>query len=258
MTCGAVQTPANEGVQAPGSGAGTPATGPSSGAGAAPARDGRAGGPPAPDGGGPTQAERAGHVEEMRRLALQYDVPLLATHAFRSAAQADGLGGGSGDKKRMKAIMKQARPARPRLRTPADRAPTTGGEPVPHPRPACMQVSSLATSLPAHWESSVHVAVDADRFDVLRALILPDRDTPYAYGAFTFDIYFPPTFPSTPPKVGRPSPHTPPLHCSDAVSPAVPALQLHARPRRACMQRPAAPVRMRHLRHARLRACART
>lgn len=64
-----------------------------------------------------------------------------------------------------------------------------------------MQVSSLATSLPTHWASSVHVAVDADRFDVLRALILPDSSTPYAFGAFLFDIYFPPMFPAKPPQV---------------------------------------------------------
>lgn len=71
-----------------------------------------------------------------------------------------------------------------------------------HPdSPAQLQVSSLATSLPAHWESSVHVAVDAERFDVLRALILPDSGTPYAFGAFTFDIYFPPGYPTHPPKV---------------------------------------------------------
>eukprot|EP00892_Ulva_mutabilis_P011670 jgi/Ulvmu1/8876/UM049_0058.1 len=114
-------------------------------------------------------AARAAHVAELKRLALLYDVPLLETHALRAEAQRHGIGGASGDKQRMKTIMKQ--------------------------------VSSLATSLPAHWESSVHVAVDAERFDVLRALILPDSDTPYAFGAFIFDIFFPPSFPNAPPMV---------------------------------------------------------
>eukprot|EP00955_Chlamydomonas_euryale_P040078 351585-Chlamydomonas_euryale.AAC.15 len=37
--------------------------------------------------------------------------------------------------------------------------------------------------------------------DVLRALILPAPDTPYAFGAFVFDILLPPDYPNHPPQV---------------------------------------------------------
>ena len=64
------------------------------------------------------------------------------------------------------------------------------------------QVSSLNT-LPAHWASSVHVAVDSQRLDLLRVLILPDGDTPYGNGAFLFDALLPASYPDAPPKVRR-------------------------------------------------------
>ena len=63
------------------------------------------------------------------------------------------------------------------------------------------EVSSFSTCLPVTWESSVHVAVDEDRLDLLRILILPGQDTPYANGAFVFDAYLPPDYPNSHPKV---------------------------------------------------------
>lgn len=63
------------------------------------------------------------------------------------------------------------------------------------------QVSSLKSDLPALWASSVHVAMDTSRLDLLRVLILPGQDTPYANGAFLFDILLPEHNPSVPPKV---------------------------------------------------------
>eukprot|EP00899_Mesostigma_viride_P009709 jgi/Mesvir1/1873/Mv22908-RA.1 len=63
------------------------------------------------------------------------------------------------------------------------------------------EISSLSTSLPLAYESSVHVRMDDDRMDVLRALILPPSDTPYGGGAFLFDILLPPDYPQVPPKV---------------------------------------------------------
>lgn len=65
----------------------------------------------------------------------------------------------------------------------------------------CVQLTSLSGSLPAHFESSVHVAVATERIDMARVLILAGPDTPYAYGAFVFDVFFPATFPNHPPKV---------------------------------------------------------
>lgn len=61
-------------------------------------------------------ADIAAHEASLRRLALLYDMPLLAQHAFRDAAKRDGVGGGSGDKQRMKTIMKQVRHPSPALR----------------------------------------------------------------------------------------------------------------------------------------------
>jgi len=63
------------------------------------------------------------------------------------------------------------------------------------------EVSSLASALPLHWDSSIHVVVDEKRFDVLRVLIFPDQATPYANGAFEFDVFLPPGYPGQPPKV---------------------------------------------------------
>lgn len=51
------------------------------------------------------------------------------------------------------------------------------------------------------WDSSILVAVDNNRMDALRAVIFPPASTPYASGAFFFDILIPPDYPSTPPKV---------------------------------------------------------
>lgn len=63
------------------------------------------------------------------------------------------------------------------------------------------ELGSLSTSLPLAWDSSILLAVHADRLDVLRALLLPHPDTPYGGGAFCFDILLPPEYPDKPPKV---------------------------------------------------------
>lgn len=63
------------------------------------------------------------------------------------------------------------------------------------------EISSLSNSLPVEADSSILTRVDNDRPDVLKVLIFPSLDTPYALGAFEFDVYLPPEFPSKPPKV---------------------------------------------------------
>ena len=63
------------------------------------------------------------------------------------------------------------------------------------------ELATLATSLPVTWDSSILLAVDEERVDVLRALLLPAGDTPYAHGAFEFDILLPQDYPNSPPKV---------------------------------------------------------
>ncbi|GLJ19624.1 hypothetical protein SUGI_0355200 [Cryptomeria japonica] len=63
------------------------------------------------------------------------------------------------------------------------------------------EIASLATNLPLEWESSIHVRVDPVRMDLLKALIVGPKGTPYQNGIFIFDIYLPPDYPQLPPKV---------------------------------------------------------
>jgi hypothetical protein len=54
------------------------------------------------------------------------------------------------------------------------------------------EIALLATTLPLEWESSIHLCVDDQRLDVLRALIIGPHATPYQNGIFLFDIFLPP------------------------------------------------------------------
>jgi ubiquitin-protein ligase len=62
-------------------------------------------------------------------------------------------------------------------------------------------VTALEANMPIAWHSSVHVAVDEERPDMMRVLILPDQETPYANGAYVFDMFLPAEFPDKPPLV---------------------------------------------------------
>ena len=50
-------------------------------------------------------------------------------------------------------------------------------------------MATLSGQLPLSWQSCVCVGVDEERMDVLRAVIFAPPDTPYACGAFAFDIH---------------------------------------------------------------------
>ncbi|KAF4678364.1 ubiquitin-conjugating enzyme E2 Ze [Perkinsus chesapeaki] len=63
------------------------------------------------------------------------------------------------------------------------------------------ELGCLATSLPLHPESSIFVAYDDRRTDLLRALITGPADTPYENGCFVFDIRVPSNYPRSPPNV---------------------------------------------------------
>eukprot|EP01042_Synura_sphagnicola_P001216 gene1216-1379_t len=56
-------------------------------------------------------------------------------------------------------------------------------------------------SLPCSWSSSVWMRCCTDRMDAIRFVISGPRDTPYSNGLFVFDAWFPPEYPSSPPKV---------------------------------------------------------
>ncbi len=43
------------------------------------------------------------------------------------------------------------------------------------------EMGTLSTSLPLSFDSSILLAVDEQRLDVLRAAFLPPPDTPYAW-----------------------------------------------------------------------------
>jgi len=63
------------------------------------------------------------------------------------------------------------------------------------------ELGSLATSLPLHEGSSVFLRYDPDQMNLMKALITGPEDTPYSGGCFEFDIFFPNSFPTSPPKV---------------------------------------------------------
>jgi len=60
---------------------------------------------------------------------------------------------------------------------------------------------SISTSLPLTYSSSVFVRIDEQHMDVMKVLITGPDDTPYSDGCFLFDIYFPTTYPNSPPQV---------------------------------------------------------
>jgi baculoviral IAP repeat-containing protein 6 len=61
--------------------------------------------------------------------------------------------------------------------------------------------ADLSQSLPLTPSSAVWARVHADRMDCLQMIISGPEDTPYSGGLFLFDVFFPPTYPTTSPKV---------------------------------------------------------
>lgn len=63
------------------------------------------------------------------------------------------------------------------------------------------EISTLPGQLPVAYQSSILLAIDEDRIDVIRALIFAPPGTPYAHGTFLFDILLPASYPEQPPLV---------------------------------------------------------
>lgn len=68
--------------------------------------------------------------------------------------------------------------------------------------------SELAERIHKEWEileknlpSSIFVRASAERIDLMRAVIIGLEGTPYCHGLFFFDIFFPTTYPVTPPLI---------------------------------------------------------
>jgi len=63
------------------------------------------------------------------------------------------------------------------------------------------ELRTLKRMLPLHFGSTIVVRMDETRPQMLKAVIAAPTQTPYDSGCFEFDIYVPPGYPSTPPKV---------------------------------------------------------
>jgi len=63
------------------------------------------------------------------------------------------------------------------------------------------EFADLSKSLPLHPDSSVFMRVKESDMSLAQVLIFGPTDTPYARGAFLFDVQFPANYPSVPPHV---------------------------------------------------------
>jgi len=63
------------------------------------------------------------------------------------------------------------------------------------------EFSDLSKSLPISGDSSVFMRVHSSKMGFAQMLIIAPEGTPYAHGCFLFDVYFPQSYPNTPPKV---------------------------------------------------------
>ena len=63
------------------------------------------------------------------------------------------------------------------------------------------ELPSLKNNLPLSWSSSIFVRFDPNNINCLKCLIVGPEKTPYMNGIFEFDVFFPDTYPNSPPKV---------------------------------------------------------
>lgn len=63
------------------------------------------------------------------------------------------------------------------------------------------ELAILTTNLPTAWDTSIFLRVDDERVDLIKALIVGPKDTPYENGCFIFDIFLPHSYNQTSPLV---------------------------------------------------------
>ena len=63
------------------------------------------------------------------------------------------------------------------------------------------ELADLSTALPTDHTNAIFVRVDKERVDLMKALVMGAEGTPYAHGAFEFDIYCNQNYPKDPPKM---------------------------------------------------------
>ena len=68
-------------------------------------------------------------------------------------------------------------------------------------RRALKEVMNISNNLPISKDSSIYFRYDPGNMSIMKFLIIPNIDTPYAYGCFEFDMYLPSDFPNSPPHV---------------------------------------------------------
>ena len=63
------------------------------------------------------------------------------------------------------------------------------------------EIADLTNSLPMEHTSSIFCRVDKSRVDYMKCCIMGAAGTPYAHGAFIYDVFFDNNYPDQPPKV---------------------------------------------------------
>jgi len=63
------------------------------------------------------------------------------------------------------------------------------------------EIKNLRKNLPISETSSIFVRTDDTNITILKFLVIPHPDTPYAYGCFEFDMYLPYNYPHAPPHI---------------------------------------------------------
>ena len=63
------------------------------------------------------------------------------------------------------------------------------------------ELADLSNALPEDHTNAIFIRVDDQRIDYMKAIVMGACNTPYAHGAFEYDIYCPSNYPNEPPKM---------------------------------------------------------
>jgi ubiquitin-protein ligase len=63
------------------------------------------------------------------------------------------------------------------------------------------ELSDCQKNLPVAHTNAIFLRYDTERLDVMKVLVFGASGTPYAHGAFIFDVFFGDDYPAHPPKV---------------------------------------------------------
>jgi len=62
------------------------------------------------------------------------------------------------------------------------------------------EIADLSNSLPCDYTDGIFCRVDSERVDFMKIMIMGASGTPYAHGAFVYDLFFENSYPNVPPK----------------------------------------------------------